>query len=80
MKHLALGCLTLNLPPLETIAAASDEGFRSVGDRLHKTQIQVMAQPGMRDRLLSMGLDPVDDRSLKAIKNSSRTSYSVMLS
>jgi hypothetical protein len=30
MQHSTLGFLTLNLPPLVAIAAASDEGFRSV--------------------------------------------------
>jgi hypothetical protein len=68
MQHSTLGFLTLNLQPLVTIAAVSDEGFRSVGERLHKAEIHVIAQPGMRDRLFSMGLESVDDRSLVEIK------------
>jgi sugar phosphate isomerase/epimerase len=34
VQHLTLGYLTLNAPPLETIAAASAAGFRSVGIRI----------------------------------------------
>ena len=34
MRHLTLGYLTLNAPPAETITAAAEAGFRSVGIRI----------------------------------------------
>lgn len=40
---------------------------KSAVSRLHEVVTQMMARPGMRCLLMSMGLEPADDRSLKAM-------------